>query len=156
MKRSKLDAIDKNILKKLQHDGRITNVELAKCVGISAPPCLRRVRALENAGYINGYYTRINHHKLGYELKAFAFVKLENNSEEHAGEFEKLIMSVRMVRECFRVAGEGDFLLKIVAKNEEDYKKFVAQHLSKENNVVQVKSSFSIRSLKQLPGVPIE
>ena len=114
MTRVKLDRIDRHILQILQADGRVTNVKLAKTVGISAPPCLRRVRALEAAGYIRGYHADLNTESLGFGVSVFAQVGLESQAEQDLAAFEKLVASWPMVRECFMLAGEVDFLLKVV------------------------------------------
>src|SRR5262245_10052175 len=99
MRRSKLDKIDRKILKSLQKDGRITNVELARNVGISAPPCLRRVRALEEAGYIKSYHAKVDAAALGYTVTVFAMVKLTSQAEQDIIHFEKRVREWPMVRE---------------------------------------------------------
>lgn len=156
MKRVKLDKIDKKILKNLQDDGRITNVELAKNAGISAPPCLRRVRALEEAGYIMGYHAQVDPHVLGFGVSVFAHVKLVSQAESDLKQFEELVASWENVRECWMLAGETDFLLKIVAHDWDDYQHFLTEKLTAAKNVTSVKSSLAIRASKQKPGVPIE
>ena len=156
MPRSRLDKIDKNILKRLQEDGRVTNVELAKSVGISAPPCLRRVRVLQESGYIKGYFAKVDPMKLGYGVNVYAMVTLKSQAEKDLAEFENYITELPMVRECHMLAGDVDFMLKIVAKSWDDYQEFHASHLTSAPHVVSVKSSLSIRSSKNLPGIPIE
>ncbi len=156
MKRSKLDNIDRKILRRLQDDGRVTNVSLAQDVGISAPPCLRRVRALEDAGYIQGYFANLNHGLLGFGVSIFAQVKLKSQAEEDLNTFEEYIHSLPMVRECHMLAGDVDFLIKVVAKDWDAYQMFLTQHLTSAPNVTSVKSSLSIRPSKKLPGVPVE
>lgn len=156
MKRIKLDKIDRKILKNLQDNGRITNVELAREAGISAPPCLRRVRALEDAGYIQGYHARIDAHALGYGVAVFAQVKLVSQAEGDLKKFEELIKSWSMVREAYMLAGETDFLLKIVAHDWDHYQKFLTTELTAAVNVTSVKSSLAIRASKMDPGVPVE
>lgn len=155
MKRSRLDKIDKNILKRLQKDGRVTNVELARSVGISAPPCLRRVRALEDAGYIKSYHAQINHAALGYGVTVFAMVKLKSQAEEDLREFEKHIQKVPMIRECHLIAGDVDFILKIVAKDWNAYQDLFEKELSRDPHVESVKSSLSMRISKNKQGVPV-
>ena len=154
--RVKLDRIDRNILRDLQIHGRITNVELANRVGISAPPCLRRVRALEEAGYIRGYHAELEPSALGYNVTVFAQVGLHSQSEPDLVAFEKLINSWPEVRECHMLAGETDFLLKIVAQDWENYQHFVTEKLTAAPNVANVKSALSIRPSKEEPGVPVE
>lgn len=156
MKRIKLDKIDRKILKNLQDDGRITNVELAKLAGISAPPCLRRVRALEEAGYIKGYHARVDPQVLGYGVMVFAQVKLVSQAETDLKKFEELIKSWPLVRECYMLAGETDFLLKVVAEDWDSYQHFLTTSLTAAPNVTSVKSSLGIRTSKEEPGVPIE
>jgi DNA-binding Lrp family transcriptional regulator len=156
MKRIKLDKIDRKILKNLQDNGRITNVDLAKLVGISAPPCLRRVRALEEAGYIKGYHATVDQHVLGYGVTVFAQVKLLSQAEGDLKKFEGLIKSWPMVREAHMLAGETDFLLRIVAHDWDAYQQFLTSELTAAANIASVKSSLAIRSSKEEPGVPVE
>ncbi len=156
MARTKLDRIDRKILRDLQDNGRITNVDLAKGVGISAPPCLRRVRALEEAGYIRGYHAKVNPSALGYSVTVFALVKLDSQAEGDLAAFEKMANDLPMVRECYLLTGDMDFILKIKAKDWDAYQDFHANVLTKASGVVSVKSSLSIRATKDTPGVPIE
>ena len=156
MAREKLDKIDRKILKDLQRDGRITNVELAKNAGISAPPCLRRVRALEESGYIKSYHAKIDPTMMGYSVTIFAMVKLTSHAEKDLIEFENRIRQLPMVRECHMLAGEVDFMLRIVAKDWDNYQNFLMKELTSAPNVTSVKSSLAIRSAKDEPGVPIE
>ena len=156
MRRSKLDKIDKKILQNLQANGRMTNVELAKTVGISAPPCLRRVRVLEESGYIKGYNARIDPAILGYSVTVFARVRLESQAEKDLEAFEKKMVGLPMVRECHMLAGDVDFILKIVAKDWDSYQTFLTKELTSAPNVVSIKSSLEIRSAKDEPGVPID
>ncbi len=155
MQRVKLDRIDRNILKDLQEQGRITNVELSNRVGISAPPCLRRVRALEEAGYIRGYHADIDPKMMGYHITVFAQVGLNSQAESDLEAFEEQVIQLEEVRECHMLAGETDFLLKIVAKDWESYEEFLTTRLTPAENVNHVKSALSFRSAKQLPGVPV-
>ena len=153
--RVKLDEIDLKILHDLQADGRMTNVELARRVGISAPPCLRRVRALEEAGYIRGYHADLAPNSLGYNVTVFAQVGLHSQAEPDLVAFENLANSWQEVRECHMLAGETDFLLKIVAPDWEAYQGFVTEKLTAAPNVANVKSALTIRASKQVPGVPV-
>ena len=122
---ARLDAIDRKILKELQDDGRITNVELASRVGISAPPCLRRVRGLEEAGYIKGYRALLDEKKLGYEVTVFAMVHLSSQAEADLVAFEKFVRAQPLVRECWMLSGEIDFVLKCVAPDLKTFQAFV-------------------------------
>ncbi len=156
MRRSKLDQIDRKILRRLQEDGRVTNVELAKCAGISAPPCLRRVRALEDNGFIKGFFTQLDHLMLGYGVSVFAQVKLKSQAEDELNAFEEYVNGLDVVRECHMLAGDFDFLIKVVAKDWDAYQVFLSKNLTSVPNVISVKSSLSIRSSKQIPGVPVD
>ena len=156
MKQLCLDKIDRNILKKLQEDGRITNVKLAKIVGMSAPPCLRRVRALEDSGYIQGYNAQINPSFMGYGVTVFAMVKLKSQTDEDLHAFEDYINNLSMVRECYLLTGDFDFVLKIVAKDWDAYQELFSEKLSTAPNVSSIKSSLSLKTAKQESGIPIE
>lgn len=155
MRRVKLDKIDQRILHDLQADGRITNVELARRVGISAPPCLRRVRALEDAGFVRGYYADLEPKALGFNVIVFAQVGLASQAEADLQAFEARVNEWPEVRECYMLAGETDFLLKIVAEDWAAYEKFLTTRLTAAPNVTHVKSALSIRTSKCQPGVPI-
>ncbi len=155
MRRVKLDRIDRRILHDLQEKGRMTNVELAKRAGISAPPCLRRVRALEKAGLIKGYHAEVNAEALGFTVTVFAQVGLSSQAEADLRAFEQLVASYPEVRECHMLAGEADFLLRIVATDWDAYQRFLTSKLTPAPNVSHVKTALAIRSTKTEPGVPI-
>ena len=155
MQQVKLDRIDRHILHDLQTDGRITNVELARRAGISAPPCLRRVRALEEAGYIRGYHADLEPKALGFNVTVFAQVGLSSQAEPDLEAFEDLVRQWPNVRECHMLAGETDFLLKIVAEDWDAYQRFLTTTLTAAPNVSHVKSALSIRATKSEAGVPI-
>src|SRR3954447_9494807 len=155
MRQTKLDKIDRRILRDLQADGRMTNVELARRAGISAPPCLRRVRALEEGGFIRGYHADVNPEALGYGVIVFAQVGLSSQAEPDLKAFETLIASWPEVREAHMLAGETDFLLKIVAEDWDSYQRFLTTKLTAAPNVSHVKSALGIRTSKHEPGVPI-
>jgi DNA-binding Lrp family transcriptional regulator len=156
MRRAKLDKIDLRILADLQADGRMTNVDLAARAGISAPPCLRRVRALEEAGYLKGYHADVNAEALGFGVTIFAHVGLSSQAEADLKAFEALVATWPLVRECHMLAGETDFLLKVVAHDWDAYQKFLTTNLTPAPNVSHVKSALAIRTSKLLAGVPIE
>lgn len=156
MRRVKLDRIDRRILRDLQDDGRMTNVELARRAGISAPPCLRRVRALEEAGFIRGYHADIHAESLGFGVTVFAQVGLSSQAESDLRQFESLVATWPLVRECHMLAGETDFLLKVVAEDWDSYQRFLTTQLTAAPNVSHVKSALAIRTGKALPGVPID
>lgn len=156
MAMSKLDPIDRHILAELQADGRMTNVELAKRVGISAPPCLRRVRTLEEAGYIKGYHADIDARELGFEVQVFAMVRLQSQAEADLASFEALCRSWPLVRECHMLNGEIDFILKCVSPDLSTFQSFLTGELLKAENVANVKTSLVIRCAKDEPGVPFD
>jgi DNA-binding Lrp family transcriptional regulator len=156
MQRIKLDAIDRRILHELQADGRITNVELSHRAKISAPPCLRRVRALEQAGFIKGYHADLDAKALGYEVMAFAFVGLMSQAEPDLRAFEAQVAEWPIVRECYMMSGETDFILKCVAHDLSAWQSFVTEKLTAAKNVGSVKTALTIRTSKREPGVPVE
>jgi DNA-binding Lrp family transcriptional regulator len=153
---TKLDLIDRKILAELQADGRMTNVELSRRVGISAPPCLRRVRTLEQSGLIDGYHARLNARALGYEVTVFAMVSLRRQAGAELEHFEARCRDWPLVRECHMLNGEIDFLLKCVAPNLLAFQSFLTDELTALPNVSNVKTSLVIRSAKDQPGVPFE
>ncbi len=153
---SKLDPIDRQILAELQADGRMTNVELASRVGISAPPCLRRVRTLEEAGYVRGYHADIDPRELGFEVQVFAMVRLQSQAEADLAVFEDRCRKWSLVRECHMLNGEIDFILKCVAPDLSSFQSFLTGELLKAENVATVKTSLVIRCAKDEPGVPFD
>jgi DNA-binding Lrp family transcriptional regulator len=156
MTASKLDPIDRKILAELQADGRMTNVELAKRVGISAPPCLRRVRTLEEAGLIKGYHAEVNARALNFEVQVFAMVGLVSQAEVDLSAFEALCQQWPLVRECHMLNGEVDFILKCVAPDLSTFQRFLTEDLTSAHNVASVKTSLVIRGAKDEPGVPFD
>ena len=155
MKRDNLDFIDIKILNKLQENGRTTNVELAEFVDLSAPPCLRRVKALEKRGYIKGYHAELDPVKLGFEVTVFAMVGLHNQAEADLIAFEEHMTNLDYVRECHMLNGEIDFILKCVAPDLSSFQNFLTNELTSAPNVASVKTSLTIRQSKYLPGVPL-
>lgn len=153
---ARLDDIDRLILAELQADGRMTNVELARRVGISAPPCLRRVRTLEEQGFIRGYHADVAPRELGFEVQVFAMVRLHSQSERDLSAFEALARSWPLVRECHMLNGEIDFILKCVAPDLSSFQQFLTQSLTAAENVASVKTSLVIRCAKDEPGVPFD
>jgi DNA-binding Lrp family transcriptional regulator len=150
-----LDATDWRILKELQADGRMTNIALANRIGLSAPPCLRRVRALEEAGLISGYTALVDEAMLGYALTAFAMVRLHNQAESDLRIFENRILGWPLVREAYMLSGESDFMLKCIARDLPGFQNFVLDELTAAPNVASVKTYMTIRRAKREPGVPI-
>ena len=156
MAANRLDEIDRKILAELQDDGRMTNVELARRVGISAPPCLRRVRTLEEAGYIRGYHADVNPRELGFEVQVFAMVGLHSQAEVDLSAFEQRCREWPLVRECHMLNGEIDFILKCVAPDLSSFQSFLTEELTSAANVASVKTSLVIRCAKDKPGVPFD
>ncbi len=156
MQRVKLDEIDLRILAELRDDGRITNVELSRRVGISAPPCLRRVRAMEQAGYIRGYHADLAADQLGYGLTVFALIGLHSQAEVDLEAFEALVAGWPMVRECHMLTGEVDFILKVIAPNWDAWQNFLTSELTPAPNVASVKTAPVLRRSKSAPGVPLD
>lgn len=150
-----LDEIDLHILERLQNEGRITNVELAQSVGLTAPPCLRRMRALEDSGIITAYHAAVDPAKMGFTITVFAMVSLKSQAESDLQAFEDHVEQLPEVRECYMLNGEIDFMLKVVAKDLQEFQSFLTSKLTSAPNVASVKTSLTIRSAKNLPGVPI-
>ena len=153
---AKLDEIDRRILAELQADGRMTNVELARRVGISAPPCLRRVRTLEEQGFIRGYHADIDARAMGFEVHVFAMVRLVSQSERDLSAFEQRARDWTLVRECHMLNGEVDFILKCVSPDLSSFQRFLTDQLTAAPNVASVKTSLVIRDAKDEPGVPFD
>ncbi|MEC8176776.1 MAG: Lrp/AsnC family transcriptional regulator [Pseudomonadota bacterium] len=156
MKKPRLDDIDLRIIDELQRNGRMTNVDLARRVGISAPPCLRRVRALEQAGFIAGYHANVHPALLGFGVTVFAMVGLHSQAEADLQAFEARVESWPEVRECHMLNGDIDFILKCVAPDLASFQDFLTQKLTPAPNVANVKTSLTIRQSKKLPGVPVD
>lgn len=150
-----LDDIDLKILAEIQADGRITNVELARRVGISPPPCLRRVRALEEAGYIVGYRGLLDPRKLGFDVTVFASVHLSSQAEADLRTFEEFVRTEPLVRECWILSGDVDFLLKCVAPDMNTFQEFVSR-LTAAPHVRNVRTSLVLRNSKDAAAVPME
>ena len=151
-----LDAIDRVILATLQDQGRITNVDLASKAGLTAPPCLRRVRALEETGIIESYHARLNAGALGYGIMVYALVSLKSQAEADLRAFESHVATLPEVRECHMLNGEIDFILKIVAHDLQAFQAFLTSQLTPAPNVAGVKTSLIIRTSKDEPGVPVD
>jgi DNA-binding Lrp family transcriptional regulator len=134
----------------------MTNVELASRVGISAPPCLRRVRTLEEAGFIRGYHADINPRELGFEVQVFVMVGLNSQAEADLSRFEGRCRDWPLVRECHMLNGEIDFILKCVAPDLSTFQTFLTEELLRAQNVASVKTSLVIRCAKDQPGVPFD
>jgi len=156
MRSARLDATDWRILQALQADGRITNVDLARKVGISAPACLRRARALEEAGIVKCFTAVLNDKALGFEVTAFAMIRLHSQAEADLIAFEERTRSSAIVRDCYMLSGEIDFLLRCVAPDLSAFQDFIIHELTAAPNVASVKTSLVIRASKQAEGLPVE
>ena len=150
---AELDSIDLRILAELQADGRITNVELASRVGLSAPPCLRRVRRLEEAGVLRGYHADVEPTALGFEITFFAIVGLESQKQVILDAFETEVIGWAELRECHMIRGGGDFLLRLVARDTAHENALTAR-LTSAANVLRVQTLQTIRTAKNAAGVP--
>ncbi len=149
------DEIDRQLLAALQEDGRMTNVDLAAKVGLTPPPCLRRVRALEESGIIRGYHADLDGAELGYAITVFAMVSLKSQAEDALRQFEDHMRALPEVRECHMLNGEIDFILKIVSRDLQSFQEFLTSKLTPAPNVASVKTSLTIRTAKAEPGVPL-
>lgn len=150
-----LDLTDWKILRELQLDGRITNVELASRVGLSPPPCLRRVQALERAGLIKGYRAVLDAQKLGYGVAAFAMIGLKSQADTEVRAFLEQATKWAQVREAYAVSGDADFILKLVASDLPELQNFIIGELTAAPHVGSVKTTLILRVSKDEPGVPI-
>ncbi len=151
-----LDSIDRAILKMLQGDGRMSNSELADRVGLSPSPCLRRVRLLEEAGYIRGYRAVVDRRKMGLGLTAFVGIKVERHHDAEATAFAAAVTALPEVVSCHLVSGEAaDFLLEVVVASLEDYERLLTGILLKLPGVRDIRSTFAIRTHKADAPVPI-
>ena len=151
----RLDRTDRGLLAELQRDGRLTNRELAERVHLSESACLRRVRALEQAGMIAGYFGLLDEKSVGFEVIAFAMLGLHSQAEADLRAFENRVLAWPLVRECYMLSGETDFLLKCVAPDLTAFQDFVIDELTAAPNVASVKTTLVIRRVKFEPGVPV-
>lgn len=156
MAASTIDDLDRSILAILQEEGRITNVELASRVGLTAPPCLRRMRALEEGGVIRGYHAELDPAALGYTIMVFALVSLRSQAEDDLRAFESHVATLPEIRECHMLNGEIDFILKIVAHDLQSFQAFLTSKLTPAPNVASVKTSLTIRTSKTACGIPVD
>ena len=150
-----LDSLDRQILSELQDDGRMTNVELARRVGLSAPPCLRRVRRLEEQGIIRGYHADLDPQVLGWQITFFALVGLETQKEALLSAFERMVTTWPEVRECHMIRGGGDFLLRLVARDTQ-HENALTSRLTEAPHVLRVQTMPTIRTARDLSGVPVD
>jgi DNA-binding Lrp family transcriptional regulator len=150
-----LDRIDRNILRHLQANARLTNVELADAIGLSASPCLRRVRQLETEGIVQGYVTLVNQNALGLPVSVFVNVTLERQVEKALERFEAAIRERPEVMECYLMTGDADYLLRVVTADLDAYQRFLLEHLTKIPGVASIKSSFALKQVAYRTALPI-
>lgn len=151
----KIDAIDRKILRTLQRNGRLQNIELAKEIGLSPSPCLRRVRLLEEAGIIEGYVAVLNAAKIGKGLTLFARVWLKGQDTETVDHFTQEVSKLPEVLECHLMAGDCDFLLRIVAADVDEYRQFQVQNLTRIKGVQNVKTEIPMQKIKLTSELPV-
>jgi Lrp/AsnC family transcriptional regulator, leucine-responsive regulatory protein len=151
----KLDAIDRRILNALQHDGRLPNNELARRVGLSPSPCLRRVRLLEENGVIERYTAVINTAKIGLGMTVFARVWLTGQDEDQVDRFIEEVGKLSQIVECHLMAGDCDFLLRIVAEDLEGVRRFQSQHLARIKGVQSIKTDIPMQRFKDSQLIPL-
>jgi Lrp/AsnC family leucine-responsive transcriptional regulator len=150
-----MDAIDLRILDALQHDARISNVELARVVNLSPSPCLSRVRALEDAGYIGRYVTLLDAKKLGLTVSVLVQVTLEKQIEAALEVFEKAVTERPEVMECYLMTGDADYLLRVVVPDVPAFQRFILEFLSRVPGVGNIKSSFALKQVKYQTALPL-
>jgi Lrp/AsnC family transcriptional regulator, repressor for azl operon len=151
----KLDDTDRRILMALQRNGRLQNVELAKMVGLSPSPCLRRVKLLEEAGVIERYVALLNPAEIGVGLTLFARIWLTAQDEQTVERFTGMIRRVPQVVECHLMAGDSDFLLRVVVKDLNDYRQFQIAHLTRSNGVQSIKTEIPMQRIKHSTELPL-
>ena len=150
-----LDRIDKSILVSLQRNGRVSNVKLAEAVGLSEAACLRRVRALERAGYITGYAARVNASKLGLGSNVFVEITLHQEQQRDLQAFEAAVVCVPEVMECYLLTGQYDYLLRVVVRDMEDFERIHRESITSLPGVSRVQTSFVLRAVKKEASLPI-
>lgn len=153
--KERLDSSDRKILESLQKEGRTTNADLARLVGLSPPSMLQRVRRLEQKGFIVGYKAELDPEKLGYSIVVFAMVSLSLHQEQPIENFLEAIAPVPEVIDCYHVSGDYDFLLKIVAQDMHDYERILRDKLSSIKAIGKIHSCFVLRANKHNSEIPI-
>ncbi|MDH7786713.1 Lrp/AsnC family leucine-responsive transcriptional regulator [Ochrobactrum sp. 19YEA23] len=151
----KLDEIDKRILRVLQRDGRIANNDLAREVGLSPSPCLRRVKLLEEAGVIDRYVAVLNPAKIGKGLTFFTRIRLDRQDEETLQEFAREISKLPQVLECYFMLGDYDAMIRVVAADIEEYRRFQSEYLSRIKGVQNLKTDVPSQTVKQTSAMPL-
>jgi len=156
MPKTSLDGFDVKILRALQAEGRLTNVELAHRIGLSPSPCLRRLKRMEAEGIVFGYSARIDRERLGLGVTVFVEVGLERHREEEAERFKKVILKLPQVVSCHAISGEPDFLLEVVLADLNQYSEFVLKNLRKIPGIKDLRSSFALETIKPLSPLPLQ
>jgi Lrp/AsnC family leucine-responsive transcriptional regulator len=151
-----LDAVDLRILDELQRDGRMTNHELASRVGVSPSPCLRRVRALEQAGVIAGYVGLIEPRAVGLEVQAFIRIRLQQQDDRHLGKFEEAVAGFEEVMECHLVTGDADYEVRLLVRSLDDFEDFLRTKLTRIDGIAEVTTSFALRPIVCRRRVPVK
>jgi len=155
MPQSGLDAIDQRILSALQGNARLSNVELAQHAGLSASPCLRRVRTLEDEGIIKGYAALVDQEAVGLPVSVFVMVSLERQVEQALEIFEERVRALPEVMECYLMTGDSDYLLRVVTSDLQAYERFLMHQLTKFPGVSSIKSSFALKQVVYRTALPI-
>ncbi|MCZ4305483.1 Lrp/AsnC family transcriptional regulator [Zoogloeaceae bacterium G21618-S1] len=150
-----MDKVDKKILSTLQDDARVTVAELSERVSLTSSPCWRRVKALEEAGFIRGYHAELDPRQLGYDVTAFVNVMLENHRLDLGDSFEVAVQGIPQVVACHNVSGRYDFMLEVVATDLEAFGEFARNVLRSLPGVKEIYSSFSLKSIKRSRSIPI-
>jgi len=152
-----LDRYDKQILQRLQANGRLTNQELAELIGLSPSPCLRRVRALEEAGIISGYRALVDAKQLGLDLMALIFISMDRHTPERFDNFEAQVAALPEVLECLLITGQdADYQLKVIVKDMEAYQQLLLNRITRIEGVSGVHSSFVMRKVVDKTALPID
>ena len=151
----KIDKFDRKILKALQANGRLSNVELAEKVGLSESPCLRRVRAMEASGLIKGYNAVIDHDMLGLDIIAYIQVDLDQRSESNTKAFQAAVRKEPSIIECYALTGNFDYLLKVAVKDLDEFAELTMQRILRFPGVDNITSGFSLNVLKEYKGFPL-
>lgn len=152
---SKLDAIDRKILTELQHDGRMTNQQLAERVGLSPSPCLRRVRLLEESGAIERYVALVKPEATGLTVSAFVRVRLDRQDDRHLASFERAVSDFPEIMECYLMTGDADYQLRVLVSSLDDFENFLRTKLTRIEGVSEVTTSFALRPVVYRTAVPL-
>ncbi|BFM49963.1 Lrp/AsnC family transcriptional regulator [Marinomonas sp. THO17] len=153
---AKLDKVDKQILSLIQQNGRISNAKLANAVSMSETPCWRRLKRLEEEQIITSYQANLDRRRMGFGVMAFVQISCTSHDEESTLEFERIIANSEYVLACHNTTGEADFMLQVVAKDLDDYSRFVEQSLRKLPGVSAIRSNISLREVKSSSRLPID